>query len=124
MWEKTTHNLRINGHDYEDFIQGGLLGEHRRDNLPSPACARRTADSSATEPFDEVLDRNIWSMYAERTAWEVEVSGQRKERPRQLREGEIDMEKRRNHAEWLPDGDEEEESELDVSSALLGESNH
>lgn len=22
MWEKTTHNLRINGHDYEDFIQG------------------------------------------------------------------------------------------------------
>ena len=74
---------------------------------------------SATEPFDEVLDRNIWSMYAERTAWEVEVSGQRKERPRQLREGEIDMEKRRNHAEWLPDGDEEEEGELDVSPTMM-----
>jgi len=50
-------------------------------------------------------------MYAERVAWEVEVSGQRKDRPRQLRKVEIDMEKRRNYAEWLPNGDEEEEGE-------------
>ena len=46
----------------------------------------------------------------ERIAWELEVSEVRKRRPERLYRSEEDLERRRTHAEWLPEGDDEDET--------------
>lgn len=55
-----------------------------------------------------MLDRNLWALNAERVEWEIIVSDQRKQRPSQLLELERDIERRREHAEWLPEGEDED----------------
>ncbi|KAK1921956.1 hypothetical protein DB88DRAFT_375306 [Papiliotrema laurentii] len=92
MWEMSTHNLRVNGHNYEDYIQ-------------------------ATEMFDEVLDRNLWALEDEKIVWELTVSEHRKQRPRRIVELEKDIQGRRMYAEWYPEGDDEDEQGRKVKKA-------
>lgn len=99
------HNLRVNGHDYDKFVQGDLTSYPRS----FPTSIRLMI---ATEPFDEVLDRNLWALNAERVEWEIIISEQRKQRPTQLLKLERDIERRREHAEWMPEGEDEEDGEL------------
>lgn len=100
MWDMTSYNLRVNGHNYEDYIQG---------ETGAGVCITGLADKVATEPFDEALDRHLWNVYIERTVEEIEVSEMRHKKPLRLIELEESMEKMRTNAEWLPDGDDEEE---------------
>ena len=64
---------------------------------------------SATEMFDEVLDRNLWALEDEKIVWELTVSEHRKQRPRRIVELEKDIQGRRMYAEWYPEGDDEDE---------------
>lgn len=72
----------------------------------------------ATEPFDEALDRHLWNAYIERTVEEIEVSEMRHKKPLKLIELEENMEKIRTNAEWLPDGDDEEEGGKSIAGRL------
>lgn len=39
-----------------------------------------------TEPFDEVLDRSIWALSAERIAWDKTLSDRRRSAPLEIEE--------------------------------------
>lgn len=78
--------------------------------------------SAATEPFDEALDRDIWSLDTERVESEIELGNLRKDRPAFLYKKESELENRKLHAEWFPEDDEEAsqgEFELKAASRIL-----
>ena len=66
------------------------------------------SDTIATEAFDEVLDRRIWEINSERVGWNTTVADLRRQRPAAIQRLEQDLEDRRTHAEWVPDGEEME----------------
>ncbi|EJT49945.1 hypothetical protein A1Q1_00958 [Trichosporon asahii var. asahii CBS 2479] len=91
MWEMTKPNLRVNGFNYEDFVE-------------------------TTEPFDESLDRQIWALNTERVNWETKVVEKRR-----IKAGEVanlidDLELRRDAAIWKPT-EEDERQELEAQEA-------
>ncbi|PSS29855.1 hypothetical protein PHLCEN_2v2648 [Hermanssonia centrifuga] len=62
-FEMSTANLRINGRNFEDLNaeeQGGI------------------------EPFDEGLDRHIWSLSDQSLQWDGEIAKKRREKPREV----------------------------------------
>ncbi|GFZ48756.1 hypothetical protein JCM24511_06505 [Saitozyma sp. JCM 24511] len=83
MFEMSKPNLRVNGHNYENFV-------------------------NATEPFDEILDRRIKGMDAERLKSETETAERRKKRPAEIYQLEDDLEERKTWAMWLPEGEDED----------------
>ncbi|KAK4685525.1 hypothetical protein P7C73_g4624, partial [Tremellales sp. Uapishka_1] len=80
MFELSHSNLRVNGHNYENFVD-------------------------ATEPFDEILDRRIWALDTERLQWVLTVADRRTKVPGDIHRLEENLEDRREAAEWLPDED-------------------
>jgi len=54
-------NLRVDGHNFEDYVE-----------------------NVSSEPFDEILDRRIWSLNAERIAWDKTLSDRRRNGPLQV----------------------------------------
>ncbi len=93
----TNPNLCVNGHNYEDFVQGMLL--------------QTTKLILATEPFDEILDRRIKALDTERVSWDATVAERRKRVPMDIHGLEADLENRRSQAEWLEEGDDDETGE-------------
>ncbi|ORY33421.1 hypothetical protein BCR39DRAFT_519931 [Naematelia encephala] len=83
MFRLSVPNLRVNGHNYEDFVD-------------------------ATEPFDEMLDRKIKGLDTERVAWGMSVAARRKRTPADIYRLEANLEERREMAEWLPEGEDDE----------------
>ncbi|EIW71987.1 hypothetical protein TREMEDRAFT_25441 [Tremella mesenterica DSM 1558] len=77
-------NLRVNGHNYEDFVE-------------------------ATEPFDEVLDRKIKALDVEKVGWDSTIADRRKKTPGLINRLEDNLEQRRTAAEWLPDDEVEDD---------------
>ncbi|KIJ69553.1 hypothetical protein HYDPIDRAFT_24386 [Hydnomerulius pinastri MD-312] len=55
-------NLRINGRTTEDPYE----------------------DEDDVEPFDEALDRHIWSLSDQRLKWDKEIAGRRRSRPQEI----------------------------------------
>jgi len=69
----------------------------------------RTLIRIATEPFDEMLDRRIWSLDAERLEWDTTIAQKRKRTPGDIYRLEEDLERRQTGSEYLPEGEDEEE---------------
>jgi len=55
-------NLRVNGQNFEDYLE----------------------EEDETEPFDEALDRRIWSLSVEKMQWDKELAERRREVPIQI----------------------------------------
>ncbi|GJJ12491.1 hypothetical protein Clacol_006733 [Clathrus columnatus] len=64
-------NLRVNGRNLEDYAEGQEGNE-------------MTASIPDTEPFDEILDRRIWSLNAERMVWDKELGDRRRRIPTEI----------------------------------------
>jgi hypothetical protein len=58
--------------------------------------------SIATEPFDEVMDRDIKGLHAERVGWESQVVQYRRTHPAFINRVSNEVESRREGGEWLP----------------------
>lgn len=76
------------------------------ENRPLSPLIHPADPSAAVEPFDEVLDRNIWAVNTERVNWETKVVERRR-----IKAGEVanlvdDLELRRDAATWAPTPDE------------------
>lgn len=79
--------------------------------------------TSATEPFDESLDRQIWALNTERVNWETKVVEKRR-----IKAGEVanlidDFELRRDAAIWKP-SEEDERQEQEAQKGELGTRRH
>ncbi|KAL1412381.1 hypothetical protein Q8F55_000126 [Vanrija albida] len=81
MWKLTKPNLRVNGFNYEDFVE-------------------------TTEPFNESLDREIWSLNTERVRWESAVADKRRKKADEVANLVEDLEERRDAATWRPNADD------------------
>ncbi|WVQ84648.1 hypothetical protein IAT38_006803 [Cryptococcus sp. DSM 104549] len=86
MFQMSAYNLQVDGQNYEDFVQ-------------------------ATESFDEVLDRKIYGLNAEKVDHETRIAEKRKKMPEGIHLLEEDLEMRRTEAEWLPDDVEDVEED-------------
>ncbi|RSH78215.1 uncharacterized protein EHS24_002676 [Apiotrichum porosum] len=84
MWEMAKPNLRVNGFNYEDFVE-------------------------TTEPFDEHLDRDIWSVNTERVNWETKVVERRRVKAGEVANLLDDLELRRDAATWAPSAEDLEQ---------------
>lgn len=62
-----------------------------------------------TEPFNEALDMQVHSAEAERIQWEATLGELRKGIPAQISRGEAELEEVRTRAEWLPEGEDDEQ---------------
>ncbi|BEJ13543.1 hypothetical protein CspHIS471_0307170 [Cutaneotrichosporon sp. HIS471] len=89
MWEMTKPNLRVNGFNYEEYVE-------------------------TTEPFDEALDRTLWPLNAERVDWVCKVNNLRRKKPDETAGVLEDMEVRRDGLTWAPS----EEQEADLKQAI------
>ncbi|KAI0687821.1 hypothetical protein BC835DRAFT_1419656 [Cytidiella melzeri] len=88
-FEMASKNLRVNGRNFEDMDedeQGGRL------------------------PFDEALDRHIWSLSDQSLQWDGEIGRKRREKPKEVERlvGEL------VEARMAVDEDEREEFERDI----------
>ena len=63
---------------------------------------------TATEPFDEILDRRLKALDSEKVGWDATVADRRKKVPRNIHGLEADLENRRSAAEWMEEGDDED----------------
>jgi hypothetical protein len=57
---------------------------------------------SETEPFDEVLDRRIWSLSTERMTWDKELAERRRIAPAEVQHLVEDLLARQRAAEHVP----------------------
>lgn len=114
MWEMTKPNLRVNGFNYEDFVESEY-------DVAAPLAVSQL--TTATEPFDESLDRQIWALNTERVNWETKVVEKRR-----IKAGEVanlidDLELRRDAAIWKPsEEDEKREQEMREGELLSASS--
>lgn len=69
---------------------------------------------SETEPFDEVLDRRIWSLSTERMAWDKELAERRRTAPIEVEHLVEDLLSRQRASEHIY-SPEEEDIGVDVS---------
>jgi len=81
VFEDAKPNLRANGRDLEDYE--GTLEE--------------------TEPYDEVLDRKIWTLSKERIAWDRTLAERRRQTPREIERLVSDLLRRQREAECVPE---------------------
>ncbi|KAF8526849.1 hypothetical protein BU17DRAFT_82268 [Hysterangium stoloniferum] len=89
-------NLRVNGHNLEDYVH----------------------DEDDTEPFDEVLDRRIWSLSTERMTWDKELADRRRTAPAEIQylvEDLLARERATGHISPVKEASEQ----LDVDQARL-----
>lgn len=63
------------------------------------------AEHVATEPFDEVMDREIKGLHAERVGWEGTLVRDRRRYPAHINRISSEVEYRRSHGEWMPEDD-------------------
>ncbi|KAF8590001.1 hypothetical protein K439DRAFT_1404266 [Ramaria rubella] len=89
-------NLRINGHNLEDYIE----------------------ELEETEPFDEVLDRRIWSLVSERMTWDKELAQRRQTAPTEVQHLVEDLLSRQRNAEYVPPP-MEEDMELHIDEDIF-----
>lgn len=73
-------NLRVNGRNFEDF-DGNEEGNI--DTLSLPHVSTKSAKAEI-EPFDEALDRHIWSLSDQRLKWDREIARTRTEKPQEV----------------------------------------
>ncbi|GMK56557.1 hypothetical protein CspeluHIS016_0303970 [Cutaneotrichosporon spelunceum] len=92
MWEMTKSNLRVNGFNYEEYVE-------------------------TTEPFDEALDRTLWPLNAERVDWVCKVNNLRRKKPGETAGVLEDMEVRRDGLTWAPSEEQEAELQQALQSA-------
>jgi hypothetical protein len=84
--------------------------------LDMSCCSPLSAHSltlPATEPFDEALDRQIWSVNTERVMWESKVRERRRVMSDQVFDLMYNIEERRGAATWQP-------SEVDLAAEASG----
>lgn len=62
--------------------------------------------TEATEPFDEALDRTLWSLNSERVKWVTKVNQKRRKMPVQTAQVLEDLEVRRDGLRWEPTEEE------------------
>lgn len=60
----------------------------------------------ATEPFNESLDREIWSLNTERVRWESVVADKRRTKADEVANLVEDLEERRDAATWRPSAED------------------
>jgi len=80
MLEDAKLNLRANGRDVEEY-EGGV---------------------DDTEPYDEVLDRRIWTLSKEKIAWDRTLAERRTVTPREIERLMRDLLKRQREQERAP----------------------
>ena len=71
-------------------------------NVSLPNKAVDDTDKKATEPFDEVMDRNLKGLRAERLSAEAQVVEARRNLPGNINRASNYLEKLRTAGEWLP----------------------
>ncbi|KAJ7287306.1 hypothetical protein C8J57DRAFT_582209 [Mycena rebaudengoi] len=105
-FEIAQHNIRVNGRDFDS------LQSHEQD----------------AEPFDEALDRQIWSLASTRLQWHRKIAELRRETPvaveRSLQELFTDYEKLDREELDASDSDLEENSEgseINVDGEVFGQ---
>jgi len=82
-FEMTKPNLRINGRTVEEDGTEGTFGEGGS-VVPSPFCLSDVSLELEVEPFDEALDRHIWSLSDQRLKWDRELANKRRTRPQEV----------------------------------------
>ncbi|EIN07591.1 hypothetical protein PUNSTDRAFT_69918 [Punctularia strigosozonata HHB-11173 SS5] len=99
----TEPNVRVNGKNLEDVVE----------------------DEEDTEPFDEALDRHIWSLADQRMKWQSEIANKRRLIPSQVSQLMSDLSERQRSvyaqagfAEEPQDADSEPEVQNEGSSLL------
>ncbi|KAJ7772098.1 hypothetical protein DFH07DRAFT_803703 [Mycena maculata] len=100
------HNIRINGRDFDS------LQPHEQD----------------AEPFDEALDRRVWSLADNRLKWHVKIASERRETPLVIEEKLQKLSSQYDVLETEPiatptDSDEDmsDGPELDLDGQVFGE---
>ena len=117
-----SRNVRVNGRNFEDLNQKeeGIVAFY------ASASSVTHAYSVEMEPFDEALDRRIWSMASSRFEWENNLSEVRLTRPTELTEELREMIHKRDKAdtdhdasyEMNEDDDHEDEVMPDFEEAM------
>ncbi|KAG6861900.1 hypothetical protein C0995_010606 [Termitomyces sp. Mi166 len=85
VFEVAQPNLRINGHNFESLDQ---------DEYSASALPTRVAPSDLppdTEPFNEALDRKIWSLADTRLQWQKRIAEKRRTLPQQFERTILDL---------------------------------
>ncbi|KDQ11741.1 hypothetical protein BOTBODRAFT_162571 [Botryobasidium botryosum FD-172 SS1] len=95
-FEIAKQNLRVNGRNFEDYAE----------------------EEEETEPFDEALDRRIWSLSEERIHWDKCLADRRRRTPADVQRLMEDLVKRQQAAEYIPTI-EEEPNNVDMSEAIV-----
>lgn len=80
VFQSAKPNLRVNGRNFED-LDGTDEG-----NVPGVSLGRFTTQLAVIEiePFDEALDRHIWSLSDQRLKWDREIARTRTEKPKEV----------------------------------------
>ncbi|EIN08848.1 hypothetical protein PUNSTDRAFT_120406 [Punctularia strigosozonata HHB-11173 SS5] len=99
VFESTKPNIRVNGMKLEDVLE----------------------DEEDSEPFDEALDRHIWSLADQRMKWQQEVANKRRTVPGEVAELVDSLLERQRSADAEPalaDEDVAVDSEPEVEGEL------
>jgi len=95
-FEVAKQNLRVNGRNFEEYVE----------------------EEEETEPFDEALDRRIWSLSEERIHWDKCLADRRRRTPADVQRLMEDLVKRQQSAEYIP-SIEEETNEVDMNEVVV-----
>ncbi|KAF7790121.1 hypothetical protein EIP86_001073 [Pleurotus ostreatoroseus] len=93
-FDKATMNLRINGRNFQDL---------------------NPEEQTGTDPFDEGLDRHIWSLSDQCLQWNGEIAKKRREKPSEARRLMKEL------IETQHEVDEQEAAEYDAIAMDVGE---
>jgi hypothetical protein len=75
-------NLRVNGRNFEDFDENDAGASIR--HMSHRIYILTHLALIEIEPFDEALDRHIWSLSDQRLKWDREIARTRTEKPREV----------------------------------------
>ena len=76
-------NLRVNGRNFEEFEQDEQ-GKYLSFHLSYSSLKEHKKPEE--EPFDESLDRRVWSLSDQRLKWDLELALKRRETPTAIQE--------------------------------------
>lgn len=88
--------------------------------LSFPEISLDADNLTATEPWDEMLDRSLKGIHAERVEAELGVTHARWHTPHVIHRLSQQIEKRREDGEWVPEDDVHVGGELSYTSGRVG----
>jgi hypothetical protein len=108
-FEATIPNLRVNGHNYEEYLEREHSNPQYSSSSPTHRSYPLTISSTVTEQFDESLDRTLQALAREQVEWRSIVAERRRKAPDQVKGLEDVLEGIKEGLEWDVDVDEDRE---------------